>query len=357
MRPLIRNVAVVAAIVLVGLSAFAGGWFLESSQRTGPSSVPALWIVGAGSLAPILPTFAAAFVSATPNVTDPVSAQLYEGSGTAASSLAGGHQPYDVFVAADFRTIPTVLEPPASTVAAWEVAFASDPMVLAYNATDPTLSGLNGGNWWTKIVQPGVLLGTPNASADPLGYNAIFTLELQDALAGLGGSLYSHFFTGTEGALAGPTSATKYVSENVASTALSSGEVDAFLIYRSYAVADHLSYVNLTGSVDLGGTTSANVSQYQTASTTILSGSSQKVVEGAPVLFALTVPATARDTALGTQFAAYLLSNASAPRWGSYGFDPLPVEWSDHPSALPWELTGSPPSGVAPFPSYLSALL
>lgn len=357
MRPLVRNAVVVLAIVLVGLSAFAGGWALESYARSSPSSSQTLWILGAGSLAPILPSFAAAFVNETPNVTDPISAQLYEASGTAASSLAGGHQPYDLFVSADFRTTPSDLEPPAATVASWEVAFASDPMVLAYNASDSALSGITDTNWWTKIVQPGVVLGTPNASADPLGYNAIFTLELQDAAAGLGGALYGHFFTGAEGAFANPTSATKYVSENVAATALSSAEVDVFLIYRSYAVADHLTYLSLNASVDLGGTSAANVTQYQSASTTILSGSSEKVVKGAPVLFALTVPSTARNTTLGIEFAAYLLSNVSTPKWAADGFDPLPTEWSDHPAALPWQLAGSPPVGVAPLPAYLVTLL
>ena len=357
MRPLNRTLVVVLAVAIVGVAAFAGGWALGSYSATRGASTSTLWIIGAGSLAPILPTFVASFVNETSNVTDPISAQLYEGSGTAASSLAGGHQPYDIFVPADFRTIPSALEPPTGAVASWEVAFASDPMVLAYNATDPALVTMNGSNWWTEIVQPGVLLGTPNASADPLGYNAILTLELADAAAGESGALYSHFFTGAEGAFANPTSATRYVSENVAATALSSGEVDVYLIYRSYAVADHLSYIGLNGSADLGGTSSANVSRYQGVSTTVLSGSSQKVVHGAPVLFALTVPSTARNAALGLQFAAYLLSNETSARWASFGFDPLTTQWSDHPSALPWQLSGSPPAGVAPFPSYLASLL
>ncbi len=355
MRPLVRNAVFVAVVVAVGISGFAGGWVLKPTSSS--SGTQTLWVVGAGSLAPILPSFVSSFVNATPGVSSPVSAQLYEGSSTAASSLAGGNQPYDVFVAADFRTIPQDIETPAPSVASWEVVFASDPMVLAYAPSDSALAGINGANWYNVINHTGIILGAPNASSDPLGANAIFTLELQDHAAGLGGALYSRFFTGAQGALAGPTSQTSYVSEDVAGTALSSGEVDVFLIYRSFAVADHLAYVNLSSSVNLGNTSSTSVASYQGVSTTVLSGTGTKVEKGAPVLFSLTVPSTAKSVALGELFAAYLLSNTTAAAWGHLGFVPLAPEWSDRPASVPAALAGSPPTGVAPLPSYLAALL
>jgi len=354
MRPLIFNAAVVAAVVIVGVGGFVAGWELKGSSAASPDT---LSILAAGSLAPILPMFATAFVSATPGVSDPASAQLYEGSGTAASSLAGGHQPYDVFVAADFRTIPTSIETPSPTVASWEVVFASDPMVLAYEPGVGALSGMNSGNWWTKIVAAGVTLGAPNASSDPLGANAIFTLELEDAAQGLGGSLYGHFYSGAEGALASPTAATRLISENDAATALSGGTVDVFLIYRSFAVADGLHYLNLSTNVNLGGTSSANETTYGSAATTVLSGTSTKSESGAPVLFSLTVPTTAQDRVVGVAFAAFLLSNATATMWANIGFDPLAPAWSDHPTNVPAALTGSTSGGVTLLPSYLSALI
>lgn len=359
MRPLIRNAVLGVVIVVVGISGFAGGWLVKPASTGSGSTSSTLWVIGAGSLAPILPSFASAFAAVTPGVSDPISAQLYEGSTTAASSLAAGHQPYDVFVAADFRTIPQDIEGPAPSIASWEVVFAADPVVLAYEPSVAALSGIGPTNWWTKIVQTGVILGVPNASSDPLGANAIFTLELQDAAAGLSGALYGHFFTGAEGALAGPTSSTRYVSEDVAGTALSEGEVDAFLIYRSFAVADHLAYVNLSASVDLGGITDANVTNYSSVSTTVLTGTggTTKVEHGAPVLFSLTVPSTAQSPLLGLAFSAFLLSNTTAGMWASYGFEPLAPEWTDHASAVPALLSGSPPSGLVPLPSYLAALV
>jgi len=354
MRPLLFKALIVVVIVVVGIAGFAGGWLARPSSGSTPET---LSVIAAGSLAPILPSFVSAFAATVPGVQAPISAQLYEGSSTAASSLAGGHQSYDLFIAADFRTIPSDIEGPAPSIASWEVVFASDPVVLAYEPKDSALAGISSVNWWTKINQTGVILGVPNASADPLGANAIYTLELQDAAASLHGGFYGHFFTGGEGALAKPTTSTLYVSENVAATALSSGEVDAFLIYRSYAVADHLSYLNLSSGVDLGGTSSASVATYATASTTVLSGTGTKIEKGAPVLFSLTVPSSASSLPLGIAFATYLLSNVTAATWASYGFAPLEPQWTDEPAKLPAALAGTPPQGVAALPSYLAALL
>ena len=208
-----------------------------------------------------------------------------------------------------------------------------------------------------RFVGADVTLGVPNASSDPLGANAIFALELTDQLTHQGGSFYAHFFDGAMGALTTPTAVAKFVSENVAATALSTGEVSTFLIYRSYALADHLSYVSLNSSVDLGSTDSADVALYASVKTTELSGTSTSVKSGAPVLFTLTVPANAPDYSLGLAFGAFLLSNATAPTWAADGFTPLAPLWTDAASHLPAALAGSPPRRRAPLPSYLAGLL
>jgi len=355
MRPVLRNLLVEVVVVLAVVGGFVGGWYARPAASSGSSSSVPLAVIAAGSLAPILPSFVSAFANATPGVQATVSAQLYEGSTAAATALTSANQPYDLFVSADFRVIPQHLEPPTASVAPWEVVFASDPVVLAYEPV-AALSGLNATNWYQKISQPGVLLGAPNASADPLGANLILTLELEDALAGQAGAFYGHFFSGASGALATPTGATKYVAEDAAATALMTGEVDVTLTYRSYALADHLPYLNLSPEVNLGSYDPTDVAHYGTVATTELSGSSTKVVEGAPVLLALTVPSTAPDAALGLAFAGYLLSNATSPLWIADGFTPLAPAWVDHPAELPAALGGFAPSGLPALPPYLLAL-
>jgi molybdate/tungstate transport system substrate-binding protein len=347
-------VGVAAAAVVAG---FAGGWF----AHPGPDSSTAgdLAIIAAGSLAPsgLLPALASEFGNETPGVSVPSSLQLYEGSTAAATALAGGGQPYDLFVSADYRVIPEHLESITNPVASWEVVFASDPIVLAYNHSANALKGMTARNWSTAIVASGVTLGTPNASSDPLGVNAILVLELEDALEHDGGAFYGHFFTGGEGAVAVATTSVKYVAENVAATALGEGEVDAYLTYQSYAIADHLPYLSLSPSVNLGGTSSTNVTNYGTASTKVTTSTGTATDVGAPVLFALTVPTTAPHPVLGIAFAEFLLSNATASALTTDGFSVLAPLWTDEPSHLPAALSGSTLGGVEALPSYLTALL
>jgi ABC-type molybdate transport system substrate-binding protein len=358
MRPVLRRAAVVAVVAVAVGAGFAGGWFVRSATSTSSLAAATVSVVAAGSLAPILPGFLSAFANATPGTSAPLSAQLYEGSAAAAAALSVPRPPYDLFVAADFRVIPQLLEPPAGAAAGWEIVFAADPLVLAFNAKLPALAGINASNWYAKIVGPGITLGAPNASVDPLGFNVLFALELEDALAGLNGSLYRHFFDGAPGSFATPAPATKYVPENTAASALTTGEVSVYLIYASYARAERLAYVPLDPRVNLGAYDPANVSRYGTASTTISSANgSTTVVRGAPVLFALTVPVRAPNSALGLALANYLLSNASASRWTADGFVRLVPGWTDEPGRLPAAMSGSPPQGVPPLPAYLAARL
>jgi len=357
MRPVMRTGVTVAAVLVAALAGLAGGWYLHASSSSSAGPGGTLSVIGAGSLAPILPSLAQEFANATPGVSAPFAAQLYEGSTAAASTLTLPNQPYDLFVAADFRVIPQHLEPPTATVASWEAVFAADPLVLAYEPGAAGLSGINSTNWYQKIVGPGVTLGVANASSDPLGANAIFALELTDVLTHSGGGFYGHFFQGGFGALATPTATAKYVSENVASTALSTGEVSTFLLYQSYAKVDHLTYVALNSSVSLGAYDPTDVARYATVNTTVLSGTSTEVKRGAPVLFALTVPENAPNFVLGVAFAAFLLSNATATTWAADGFVPLAPLWTDQPGRLPAALSGTAPSGLSPLPPDLAALL
>lgn len=354
MRPVARTILVVGVVVIAVIAGLLGGWYAHPSSTNPEGSSNTLAVIAAGTLGPNLPSFASNFANETPGVQAPLSAQLYEGSLAAATALTLIGQPYDAFVSADFRVIPQHLEP---TTTAWEVVFAADPMVLAYDPNVPALANLTTSNWASRIVQPGVTLGTPNASVDPLGYNAVFTIELEDSLQDARGAFYSHFYTGSIGALAGPVpSVTKLIPETQASAVLSTGTVDTYLLYRSYAIADHLSYVELSGHVNLAAYDPASVTNDSAATTTILSGSTTKVVSGAPILFAATVPNSAPNVPLGIAFVAYLLSGQNSPLWTADGFALISPAWTDQPAKIPGALAGFAPTPLPVVPAYLAAL-
>ncbi|MEM0129787.1 MAG: substrate-binding domain-containing protein [Thermoplasmata archaeon] len=352
MRPLARTGVTIAVAVLAVAAGFAGGWIARGAANGAVGPDRTLTLIAAGSLSPpdLLPAFASAWANRTPGVSAPLAAQSYTGSAAAAEQIvaAGNASPFDLFVSADFRVIPKLLAGAQPPAAAGEVVFGSDPLILAY---DPAaMPNVSAANWPQALLGPGVVLGVPNASADPLGANVIFALELEDAAGGYGDALYSRFFTGTPGGFAGITAHARYVPETDAALALATGEVSAYITYASYARVDHLAYVPLPPSVNLGGTSEAWAAAYASASTTVLSGGAPVVERGAPALFALTVPVHAPDPSLGEAFAAWLLSAGEAPAWEANGFLLPPSPWA-------WGSVPYLPPGSAPLPPYLAALV
>ena len=340
---------VLLAVVVVVAAIFVG-YGLTSSGSGGTNRVAAstLSITAAGTLGTLFPQLASALGNSTPGISAPLAAQTYGGSLVALARISALHQSFDVAAAADFRLIPLLLEP---AWASYELVFASTPEVLTYDPTLPAFSGINTTNWAAKITAPGVRLGIANASTDPNGYNGIFVLELQGALtSGSLSAIYGHFFTTPVGSFAIPNAATTQVEqETQVATLLATHEIQAFITYRSYAVAHHLAYVSFDQSVGLGNETSSYLSTYGEASTTILSTNGPTVVRGAPVLFAATVPTNALNATLGTAFLQLLFSTEGSSLISANGFTPIVPGWVDRPAAVPSLLAAD----VVPLPSSL----
>jgi molybdate/tungstate transport system substrate-binding protein len=344
MSPRTLRLFAVLLVLLAAAGGFTAGYVLHPPSATSSGS-QILRVVAAGSLSSLLPPIASQFANATPGVSAPAASETFTGSLAALSDIASLGQTYDAAIVADYRLIPQMLEP---AFAHWELLFASDPVVLAYDPAGSGLSGLNSSNWGAKLVTAGGLLGIANASTDPLGYAEIFTLQLQGLLVdGNASSLYAHFYAGAVGAYASPrASATRLAPESQAAVLLAEHEVAAYLVYRSYALTSHLTYLTLDPRVDLGSTNGTALAEYARASTTILASSGSEVVHGTPVLFSVTVPSNAPDASLGDLFVAYLVSPALGPQLSADGFLPLSPVWVDEPSELPAVLSAD----TAPLP-------
>jgi molybdate/tungstate transport system substrate-binding protein len=335
-------------VVVAACLCVAAGFFVGYESRgaspgpPGPASGSSvLSVSAAGTLGTVFPSLAALLANESPGVTAPMAAQQYQGSLAALRSISELHQFFDVAAAADFRLVPHLLSP---DYASWEVAFASSPEALAYDPSAVALQGINSTNWAAEIQRPGVLLGVANASTDPNGYNGIFVLQLEGLL--LNGSLpavYSHFYSGAPGGFAVPNPAsTREEPEAQAATLLSQHVVQAFIIYRSYAIAHHLAYVELDPAVNLGGFESTYLSTYARASTEILDPSgSLTPVRGAPVAFCATVPLNAPNATLGELFVHLLVSVQGSAILQSFGFQPLLPGYS-------FVMAGSLPPSLAP---------
>jgi molybdate/tungstate transport system substrate-binding protein len=341
------NTVIAVAVVIVAVGAagagFLGGYAYRGGSAANPAGIESatLAIVAAGTLDDAFPQLADALVNETPGISAPIAAQTYEGSLDVTTALATLHVRADVAAVADYRLIPSLLEPGH---AGYEIVFASTPEVLCYDPSVPAFAGVNSSNWGAKLLTAVTTHGNApfavwNASTDPNGYNAIFSLELQgQRYGGSASAYYGALYSGGPSSPAVPNPATtKIATEGQAATLLRTGVVSALITYRAYAIANHLAYVSFDPIVGLAANDSTALSDYAQLGTTILSGTGSFVtVHPAPVLFAATIPANAPNSTLGTAFLHLLLSPQGAAILAEGGaFTPIFPGWSDRPGSVP----------------------
>jgi molybdate/tungstate transport system substrate-binding protein len=357
-----RTASWIVIAIVVAAAAGGVGYVAGSEDHTSPSQVldSTLSIDAAGSLTGQFPQLATLLVNETPGISAPSAAQDYEGSLDIVNGFTELGAKADVAALADFRLIPQLLEP---KYAGFEVAFGTTPEVLAYNPAVGAFDGINSSNWgWVlanAIAHGAAPLGVWNASTDPNGYNEIFSMELQGAIFnGSNLSVYSHFYSGAPGSFAVPNPATTLPEhESMAAELIKAGTVSAVITYRSYAVANNLTFVPFNSTVGLSATGPTALADYAALSTEIERSSGGKTrMFAAPVVFAVTVPSNAPNPALGAAFIHLLLSpqgSAILSRGGA--FTPIFPGWLQASPGI------APPSAVAPdvvpLPGWASALL
>ncbi|MGB6500647.1 MAG: substrate-binding domain-containing protein [Thermoplasmata archaeon] len=372
---LAKTLAWIVVVVVVAAGAAGAGYLIgHYAPASSPSAVAnsTLSILAAGTLgghtppagSPVglFPSIASLLVNETPGITAPVAAQDYEGSLDVVNAFTGSAAKADVAALADFRLIPQDLEP---KYANFEVAFGMTPEVLVYNSSDAGYAGLNESNWGWKLVNAiaggAAPFGVWNASTDPNGYNEIFSMELQGQIYnGSNLSVFSHFYSNSPWQLAKPIVNPALIlpeHESAAASLLAKGTISAVITYRSYAVANHLSYVSFDPIVGLNANNSTALADYHALSTTIQTSTGGTTsVHAAPVIFAITVPLDAPNAALGLAFLHLLLSPQGSAILSEGGaFTPIFPGWLQQstPSPVPPVLAPD----VAPMPGWASGLL
>jgi molybdate/tungstate transport system substrate-binding protein len=372
---LAKTLAWIVAVVVIGAGAAGAGYLVgHYAPAASPSAVAnstlsllaAATLGGytppAGSPVGLFPSIASLLVNETPGISDPIAAQTYEGSLDIVDAFTGSAAKADVAALADFRLIPQDLEP---KYANFEVAFGTTPEVLVYNSSVAAYAGMNASNWGWKLVAAiaggAAPFGVWNASTDPNGYNEIFSMELQGQIYnGSNLSVFSHFYSNSPWQLVKPIVNPSVIlpeHESAAAGLLKKGTISAVITYRSYAVANHLSYVSFNPIVGLGANTTTALADYHALTTTIQTSTGGTAsVPAAPVIFAITVPYDAPNAALGLAFLHLLLSpQGSAILSAGGAFTPIFPGWLQQgaPSPVPPILAPD----VIPPPSWARALL
>ena len=245
-------------------------------------------VLSAGSLASVFEsTVGPAFAEAT----DYGYRGEFHGSNAVMRMVLNEQKQPDVIVSADASLLRDRLP---DELAPWDVEFASNSLVLAYDSDTDTGARLANGDPWYEVLQStDETVARSDPDLDPLGYRAVQLFELAEDYYGVEGLRSSL----TEKLQVDP-------KESHLLAGVETGNRAGAFVYKNMAVDHDLPYVELPDELNFSNPTYADV--YATASYTTESGTT---IEGTPILYNFTVPTTATHPEAGRAFGSFLLSN------------------------------------------------
>ena len=209
--------------------------------------------------------------------------------------------------------------------ASWYVGFVANQITFAYTTHSKGASQLTASNWYKVLAEPGVRIGRSTPAADPSGYQILQALKLAQS--------YYHDPTLSASVLKNSPSSSEAETETSLLGALQSGQIDYLAIYRSDALQNHLKYINLPPQISLSDPKLAK--SYATVSVQGPSG----MVTGKPIIYGLTVPSNAPNSALGEKFIAFVLSPSGQAIMRANGFVVISPALASSTSAIPASLS------------------
>lgn len=264
--------------------------------------------------------------------------------GEAQGSLGGARMIHDhlrspdVFISADPTVNETVLMGDKNgNLVSWFVTMASSQLVLAYNPksrfADKFQAAAASTIPWYEVLQiPGVRFGRGDPTTDPKGYRTLFLFELA-------GKHYQK--PEIPRMLGDPLNPAQVFPEVALLARVESGQFDAGIFYKHEVVAHHLPFVTFPPEINLGDPKFARF--YAEATYKVPSGDR---VQGAPIVFTITIPRTASHPAAAEALVRFLLSS---PRLlEEFGFGTIEHQVGGDRAQIPATLRGLCPGTYKP---------
>lgn len=279
-----------------------------SGPDSGADASGTLVVNGAGTLARPFKEVIAAFRAKNPDVTVE---SRFAGSVEVVRGITELDVPVDVLGVADYSLIPEMMfgADGGTRLADWYIGFVSNRITFAYTDKSAGAGDLTAESWPDVLSRPGIRIGRSNPDTDPSGYQTLQMLSLaQD---------YYDEPTLSQDVLANSPRETMVDTETHLLPALASGQIDYLGIYRSDALQHDLRFIELPPEIDLSDPAQAKA--YEAASISTASGTRT----GKPIVYALTIPTNAPNSAAAQRFVEFVLSPAGQKIMGDNGFTVL----------------------------------
>ncbi len=218
-------------------------------------------------------------------------------------------RPCGILASADYELIPRMMFP---DYAGWYINFAFDEIVLCYSDKSRYHDKINADNWYEILTLDGVSCGRYDPNQDPGGYRTLMVLQLAEKHYGIPG-LYDKMLN---------MPGNRILKGNLISMC-EAGELDYTFTYKAGAVSRLAKYVVLPEEINLGN---KNCSDYYAQARVEISGSNPgevTVLNGRPILFALTIPRAFSNQELAASWVDFLLSDKGVVIMEGMGMNPF----------------------------------
>jgi tungstate ABC transporter binding protein WtpA len=277
-------------------------------------AVRPLKVYHAGSLASSFAKIKKIYEAAHPDT----EVQLWSGgSGAIIDKVTKQNQYADVLASADTVLIPKNMYPKN---ASFDIDFAKNSMVLCYTDKSKGAATISADTWYKVLATSGVSYAISDPTSDPAGYRSLMTIALAERKYGdttIFSTLvapYSKITMKTEGVTktidaTNPSPdgkkliITKTGPEIV--PLLKAGTVDYAFEYSSVAIQNNVTYLTLPAEIDLSD--AAMGDRYQEAKVIRPSGATKVTESGTPIIYGITIPASAKNRNGGADFVNLLI--------------------------------------------------
>lgn len=289
-------------------------WSCKSDQEK-------LFILHAGSLSVPFKHISEAFMDKYPEILVKTEAA---GSRTCARKITELNVPADVMASADSSVIRQLLIPRHADFC---IDFATNEMVIMYTERSLEAEKITNRNWPEILLKPQVQYGHSDPNADPCGYRTLLCWQLAEQYYRRPG-LYDLLVQSR------PLKNIRPKEVDLLAL-LESGELDYIFIYRSVAEQHHGRYLILPDEINLK---TSDLSEYYQQAWVELEGAipGEKIIrKGAPMVYGITIPKTARSPRWASRFVAFILSPDGQRIMKNCGQPVIVPARADHFDALP----------------------
>jgi len=237
-------------------------------------------------------------------------------------------KPCDIVASADYSVIEKLLIPGYTS---WNIKFATNELVIAYNDKAKYGAEINSGNWIDILSRNDVIYGRSDPNTDPCGYRTVLLFRLAEKYYSMPGL--------TERLISKDQDYIRPKSVDLVALA-EAHSIDYMFEYKSVAIQHGMKYIELPDEINLSDPSMEPEYKKVSVEVTGNKPGSKIRIAGDYIMYSITVLDNAPHRERALKFLQYMLSEEGMDIFRRDGQKPIVPAISDQPDKIPAILSG-----------------